>query len=131
MKFVSLTAGCADTKEVQEVITSQNMQVSSPRAGLLDEIALALDGTSMVLGNWYHLAMKLGVPREDCWKLETRSIQNATNQLFQYLEATRPQMSLTQLKEALRLIGRNDLLEIIKKLNMEGESVPRLFHCLV
>ena len=90
MLLIPLTAGCANSEKVHEVIMSRNIQAPSPRAGLLDEIALALDGTSPVLGNWYNLAMNLGVPRIACWKLETRSIQNPTSQLFQYLEATRP-----------------------------------------
>ena len=83
-------------------------------------MALALDATSLVLGNWYKLAMKLGVPRNDCWKLETRSTQNPTNQLFQYLETARPQMTLKKLKEALQSMTRNDLLKIIQKQNLEG-----------
>ena len=118
-----LTAGCADTEKVQEAITSQNIQDPSPRAGLLDDIALSLDGRSRVLGNWFNLAMKLDVPREACWRFGTRSTQNPTNQLFQYLETQRPRMTLKEFKEALQSMTRNDLLQIIATHNMEGKSL--------
>ena len=88
----------------------------SPSASLLDEIAQALDVMSPVLKNWHHLAIQLGVPKEDCWNIERRSTQSPTNELFQYLEATRPQMTLKGLKEALRFIKRNDVLENLLKL---------------
>lgn len=94
----------------------------SPSASLLDEIALALDATSLVLANWYQLAIKLGVPREDCWNFERRSTQSPTNELFQYLEATRPQMTLKKLKEALNQLKRMDLLYCLDKQSLEGNA---------
>ena len=117
---ILLAAGCIDSEKVHEVITSRNIQAPSPRAGLLDEIALALDGTSPVLANWYNLAIKLGVPREACWEFERCSTQNPTNQLFQHLETTRPLMTLKELKEALKSTERKDLLETLENQNMEG-----------
>ena len=95
-------------------------QPHSPSAGLLDEIALSLDGTSLVLANWYQLALKLGVPRKDCWKFERRSTQSPTNELFEYLEATRPQMTLKELMETLRLMKRNDLLDYLTSQDLKG-----------
>ena len=94
----------------------------SPSASLLDEIALALDATSPVLANWYRLAIKLGVPREDCWNFERRSTQSPTNELFQYLEATRPQMTLKKLKEALNQLKRMDLLYYLDNQSLEGNA---------
>ena len=95
-------------------------QPHSPSASLLDEIALALDVTSLVLANWYHLAIKLGVPREDCWNFEKRSTQSPTNELFQYLETTRPQMTLKKLKQTLHELKRMDLLYYLDKQSLEG-----------
>ena len=92
----------------------------SPSASLLDEIAQALDVMSPVLKNWYHLAIQLGVPKEDCWNLERRSTRSPTNGLFQYLEATRPQMTLKKLKEILHELGRRDLLYYLDKQSLEG-----------
>ena len=95
-------------------------QPHSPSACLLDEIALALDARSLVLANWYQLAITLAVPRKDCWKFERRSTQSPTNELFQYLEATRPQMTLKKLKETLRLMKRKDLLDFLNNQSLEG-----------
>ena len=119
MSYMSSTAGGVDSEKVKEVITSPKIEAPSLGAGLLDEIALGLDTTSSVLTNWHHLAMKLGVSRKTCLELGRRSTQNPTNQLFQYFAASRPRMTLTVLKEALRFIKRNDLLKLLQ--NLEGE----------
>ena len=94
----------------------------SPSASLLDEIALALDATSLVLANWYQLAIQLRVPREDCWNFERRSTQSPTNELFQYLEVTRPQMTLKKLKQTLHELKRMDLLYYLDKQSLEGNA---------
>jgi len=116
---MSSTAGCADSEKVREVITSPKIEASALRAGLSDEIALALDSTSRVSANWQKLATKLGVSRKTCLELGRHSTQNPTNQLFQYFAASRPQMTLKVLKQALRFIERNDLLKVLQ--NLEGE----------
>ena len=92
----------------------------SPWFSLLNEIALALDATSLVLANWYHLALNLGVPRKDSWMFEKRSSESPTNELFQYLEATHPQLTLKKLKESLRCINRMDLLHYLTRQYLEG-----------
>ena len=73
-----------------------------------------------MLANWYQLAIKLGVPREDCWNFERRSIQSPTNELFQYLGASRPQMTLKKLKETLEELKRMDLFYYLNKQSLEG-----------
>jgi len=97
-------------------------QPHSPSASLLDEIALALDITSLVLANWFHLAIRLGVPRKDCWNFERPSTQSPTNELFQYLEATRPRMTLKKLKDSLHELNRMDLLYYLDKQSLEGNA---------
>ena len=57
-QFAWLSAGCADNEKVIDVITSTSNEVPLPKVGLLDKIALALDGTSLVVSNWYTLALK-------------------------------------------------------------------------
>lgn len=111
---VQSAAGSAGYEKVQEEIASQ--------PGLLDEIALALDGTSLTLENWYHLAIKLGVPRKECWKFERLLTQTPTQELFQYLEATRPQMTLKELKETLLSMKRMDLLTFLNNQGLEGNT---------
>lgn len=106
-------AGCSDTGKVLDVITFPSNEAPSPTVSLLDEIALALDGTSLVLSNWYTLAIKLGVPRKTCWEFERRSTENPTGRLFQYLAITCPQMTLLSLREALDSMKRNDLIKFL------------------
>ena len=99
----------------------------SPTVGLLDEIALALDGKSLALSNWYTLALKLGVPKINCWKFERRSTENPTGRLFQYLAATCPQKTLLSLKEALKSIERGDLIKYLNGKKLRGR-VSALYH---
>ena len=56
------------------MITSPSDEAPSPTLSLLDEIALALDRTSLVLSNWYTLALKLGVSRKTCWTFKPKAI---------------------------------------------------------
>jgi len=104
---------------VKDVITSPNGV--APQVGLLDDIALALDEWSMILGNWSSLALKLGVPRKTLKQFERRSTQSPTNRLFEYLEVTHPQMTLKILKDALGLMNRKDLLTILRDQKLDGE----------
>lgn len=118
-----LTAGFDDHEEVRGVITSGDPQTqTSLKKEILDKIALALDGTSLVLGNWYSLAIKFDVSREECWKIGAPSAESPTNQLFQYLGATCPKMKLKKVVDALCLMTRHDLLDFIAKQNFEGTS---------
>ena len=103
-----------------DVITKPS-KAPSPRAGILDELALALDGRSLVLSNWYTLAIKLGVQRITCWTLERRSAENPTGRLFQYLATSCPKLTLRSLKEALDSIERRDLMDVLKNKNLEGK----------
>lgn len=102
-----------------DVITKPS-EAPSPRAGILDELALALDGRSLVLSNWYTLAIKLGVQRITCWTFERRSTENPTGKLFQYLATSCPQLTLNSLKEALDSIDRRDLMNFLKNKNLGG-----------
>ena len=109
------------------MITSPSDEASSPTVGLLDEIALALDRTSLVLSNWYTLGLNLGVPRKTCWTFERRSTENPTGRLFQYLATTFPQKTLLSLKEALDSIERKDLVNFLHEEELRGK-VPTLHH---
>jgi len=95
--------------------------VVAPRVGLLDDLALALDERSKVLGNWSGLAIELGVPRKTFKQFERRSTQSPTGQLFEYLEGTHPQMTLKSLKDALELMNKNNLLKILRDRKLAGK----------
>ena len=125
--FAWQLAVCADTEKVVDAITSPSNEAPSPTAGLLDEIALALDGTSLALSNWYTLALKLGVPRKTCRKFGRRSTENLTGRLFKYLATTCPQKTLLSLKEALKIIERRDLVKYLNEEKLKGR-VSALHH---
>ncbi|XP_022802850.1 uncharacterized protein LOC111340292 isoform X2 [Stylophora pistillata] len=112
---------CTDSKKVVDVITSRSIEAPLPRAGLLDELALALDKKSLVLSNWFTLALKLGVPRKTCWTFERQSNENPTGRLFQYLATSRPQLTLKSLTEALDSIERRDLMNFFKKEKVDDD----------
>lgn len=48
-------------------------------------------------------------------------MQSPTNNMFEYLAATRPQMTLKTVKDALALMYRNDVLRILYDQNLEGK----------
>ena len=120
------TACCHDREMVKEVITSPNVGPHSPRADLLDKIALALDTQSLVFANWIRLAQQVGVPRKLFKQFGRRSTQSPTFQLFQYLAATCPQMVLKPLKEALEAMKRIDLLKLLQDQDLDGKFKDRL-----
>ena len=97
---------------------------SQPHAStvsLLDEIALALDGGSKSgWEDWHHLARKIGVRSEDCRKFGRLPTQSPTKELFQYLEVTRPQMTMKKLMETLHELERMDLLYYLNEQGLEG-----------
>ena len=118
--YSSLLAECIDSEKVKDIITSRNIQAPSLTADLLDEIALALDVTSLVLSSWSNLAIKLGVPRKTCWEFERRSTDDPTYNLLQYLVTTCPEIKLKSLKDALCSIERKDVLNILQEQNQGG-----------
>ena len=118
--YSSLLAECIDSEKVKDIIMSPNIQAPSPTAGLLDEIALALDVTSPVLSSWSDLAVTLGVPRKTCWEFERRSTDDPTYNLLQYLVTTCPEIKLKSLKDALCSIERKDVLNILQEQNQGG-----------
>ena len=106
---------------VHEVLTSTNIEADSPRAGLIDHIALKLDDQSPVLENWSSLAARLGVARTTFKQFERRSVQSPTHNMFQYLATTRPHLTLKAVKDAFKSMKRNDLLKILRNQDLGGK----------
>ena len=104
-------------------ITSRNIDTSSTRFGCLDQLALELDGESLVLGNWQSLAQKLGVRFQSLKMLERKSYSNreATFQLFMHLRFRHRSMTVKTLKEALAKMKRGDVLKILQEFFFFGE----------
>ena len=108
---------------VRKEIVSQKVGASSTRFGVLDELAYALDGDSLVLGNWINLAQKLRIPIKipDSVRERFSSIRKSSINLFEYLSVTYPKMALKSVKETLEVMKRDDVLEIIQDQYLQGE----------
>ena len=101
---------------VSKEITSRNIDTSSTRFGFLDQLALKLDGESLVLGNWQSLAQKLGVTFTSLKMLQGKSYSNrrATFDLLEHLSVYQS-MTLKTLKEALAKMKRDDVLNMLQE----------------
>ena len=111
---------------VDREITSRRIDASSTRFGTLDELACALDGENNPLDatGWIILGMKLGVPMKRFYRMFHYSPfpdRKSTINLFEYLSVTYPQMAVKSLKNALEVMKRRDVLEIIQDQKLEGE----------
>ena len=62
---------------------------------------------------WRHLASKLGVEVDVIRRLEQYTDFSPTIRLFESLEASQPDLTIKQLKDALLEIGRNDLFSLL------------------
>ena len=83
---------------------------------LIEQLALCLDKEMRLIPNWKHLASELDVNADVIRRLEKPySDYSPTIQLFKFLEATQPDLSIEQLKDALLEIGRNDLFSLLTK----------------
>lgn len=116
--FVPFSKGFLNSEVVSREITSRNIDTSSTRFGCLDQLALELDGESLVLGNWKSLAQKLRVPFTSLEMLREEVYYNreATFELFRYLYE-HPSMTVKTLKEALVKMKRDDVLQIFQESN--------------
>lgn len=114
--FVPFSKGFLNSEVVSREITSRNLDTSSTRYGCLDQLALELDGESLVLGNWKSLAQKLGVPFTSLNMLQEKSYSSreATFRLFRYLHR-QTWMTIKTLKEALAKMKRDDMLKILQE----------------
>lgn len=101
---------------VSKEITSRNIDTSSTRFGFLDQLALELDGESLVLGNWQSLAQKLGVTFTSLKMLQGKSSSNrrATSELFRHLSIYQS-ITVKTLKEALAKMKRDDVLKMLQE----------------
>ena len=114
--FVPFSKGFLNSEVVSREITSRNLDASSARFGCLDQLALELDGESLVLGNWHSLAQKLGVTFTSLKMLQEKSYSNrkATRRLFSYLYFD-PLMTVEILVKALAKMKRDDVVQFFQE----------------
>lgn len=111
---------------VDREITSRRIDASSTRFGTLDELACALDGENNPLhgAGWITLGIQLGVSMKRFYRMAKYSPfpdRKSTINVFELLSVKYPQMAVKSLKEALEVMKRSDVLEIIQDQNLEGE----------
>lgn len=121
--FVPFSKGFLNSEVVSREITSRNLDTSSARFGCLDQLALELDGESLVLGNWQSLAQKLGVTFTSLKMLQEKSYSNreAARRLFWYLYG-HPSMTVKILVKALAKMKRDDVAQFFQKSHCLDET---------
>lgn len=84
---------------------------------LLDEIALGLDRSDGVVGNWFKFAIKLNISKKDCQQFEIRVLDDPTCRLFEYIERTKPELTLEEVETVLRSesVNRNNLANLLRE----------------
>lgn len=64
---------------------------------------------------WRDLAKLLAVPADICKHCNTLSITSPTEDLFVFLSATKPQLTIAEIKEALERIARLDVAQLLER----------------
>lgn len=67
-----------------------------------------------IIRNWRHLAESLGVPGDVCLSFICDQEHSPTEDLFEYLETWKPNMTIGDLKKSLRSMSRNDLVQFLE-----------------
>lgn len=80
---------------------------------LIEKLAICLDDARMVT-NYKHLARELNVNEDVITKKEHYNHHSPTAQLFDYLMASRPDLTVAQLSQALVEIERRDLVSLLE-----------------
>lgn len=89
---------------------------------IIGRIAFLLDRQKLGLKNWVHLAGKLDIPRKVSKSFETCNTDNPTEELFEYLKTSSPEMKVEDLNTHLKAMQRSDVVKVIKG-STEGKSV--------
>ena len=83
---------------------------------LLEKLSKHLDRESRVIKCWKHLAYVLKVPAEETRKFDLYTEHSPTEDLFNYLgDIWRTDLRVGELKEKLKGIYRNDIIESLNK----------------
>ncbi|KAJ7360206.1 hypothetical protein OS493_016831 [Desmophyllum pertusum] len=90
--------------------------VFSPDSDLLNSVSTLLNKKSPGVKNWRYLAYKLGVPNKvyDDFDPDANSPRcRPTKMMLEWLRSEHPEMTVDQLRTAVKEIGRADALEIL------------------
>lgn len=88
---------------------------NNPKA--LDDLAILLDTEYQHGGvsSWYDLAELLAIPKEAYDHCLSFSKPSPTEDLLVFLSSTKPQFSISDLKDSLRSISRPDVVHIVDR----------------
>ena len=92
----------------------------------MEQLSLCLDRDVRFIPNWKHLASKLEVEVDVIKRLEQYGDFSPTFRLFYFLETSKPDLTIKELKETMLEIGRNDLLSL---LTTEGNKKIIIVKC--
>ena len=88
------------------------------RPQFIEQLALCLDREMRLIPNWRQLATNLDVDVNVIKRLGQYCDYSPTIRLFEFLEATQPDLTIKQLKDALLEIRRNDLFSLLSTKGM-------------
>ena len=90
---------------------------------LLDKVCQELDKDVKALKGWKNLAHKLGILSADSKGFDqSKEKKRPTELLFQSLANTKPDLTIDELLEALKTIGRDDVVKLFKE-HQESKSL--------
>ena len=92
----------------------------------MEQLSLCLDRDVRLIPNWKNLASKLEVEVDVIKRLEQYGDFSPTFRLFYFLETSKPDLTIKELKETMLEIGRNDLLSL---LTTEGNKKIIIVKC--
>ena len=80
----------------------------------LESLSVLLDKESPGLKNWRHFARKFGVSLDECNNLKPEAL-SPTKTLMEHLVQVQPKLTVKTLIEALKKIGRRDVVLALTK----------------
>ena len=96
-------------------------QAISSDLDLLPALASMLDSETWH-GCWRNLAVKLGATPSVCNYCAQPPSFNPTGKVIRYLATAKPQMAVKELVEELKGMGREDVIQILRKTCIQGKS---------
>ena len=91
------------------------MDVLLNNPSVLDDLSRCLDKELKVISYWLHLAYELKIPADVYRRFEGYTDFSPTIRMFDYLQATRPKLTVGDLNAALTRIYRMDLIKLVSK----------------
>lgn len=89
---------------------------------VMTSICVCLNNRNRVLKNWRHLASAFKVPREMYKDFNPEKPMSPASELFKWISASRRDLTVGQLCDALKSIDRNDVVRDLRNYVQEQRS---------